>query len=100
METKFTKGKWKVVHRDEREPDELDFMVMASGTPTGNARIAEVIREGNANLIAAAPNLYAALEAMEKHFGILGEEDSGINQTAIKVTKDARAALKKARGEA
>ena len=93
-DTKFTKGEWRVVENADSDPH-FTHLVLVS-----HSRIAVVAYEHNAHLIAAAPDLYAALEAMEKHFGILGEEDSGINKTAIKVTKAARAALQKARGEA
>ena len=53
---------------------------------------------GNAHLIAAAPELYAALEAYHFHFGPL-EDNYMLHPDARNCMKLAIAALAKARGE-
>ena len=84
-ETKFTKGPWK--WQDE---EEYGIVVHAEHSP-----IAMVICEedkANATLIAAAPDMYEALETIERVAGIGMMED---DPARVK----ARDALRKARGE-
>lgn len=96
-DTKFTPGPWElsleVPNWGEGEDDPEFYSVYIGGeavdVPTDNAK-------ADANLIAAAPDLYAALEAMfaigttsECHEGPCGHKACGL----------AKAALAKARGE-
>lgn len=65
-------------------------------TPEGEARKREVDAQlvANAHLIAAAPDLYAALMAFEMYYPM------GINLDLDEAARAARAALAKARGQA
>jgi hypothetical protein len=101
-ETKWTKGPWSVGARFiEGENEVLDAEGFSVADPSifasrkaRNGRIVKRVRPveeqvANANLIAAAPELYEALDAFMR----LGTMD---DQSAIDA---ARAALSKARGE-
>ena len=89
-ETKFTKGPWKrkdnFVYSPMFDEDDTLFVSIAVAC-TG---IAPAI--ANANLIAAAPDMYEALETIERVAGIGMMED---DPARVK----ARDALRKARGE-
>jgi len=118
METKWTPGPWFIVtptqgfeictiHGVERQPTENGL-----GQTWVYIRPESLVRDGewvwpdeaectaNAHLIAAAPDLYAALEAL-----IVIDEDATIDGADLQDRVDvawtaARAALAKARGEA
>lgn len=66
----------------------------AGGSSREQAIAAVVEQDANARLIAAAPDLYTALEGMERLFAINGE---GLMRG--KIANEIRAALAKARGE-
>jgi hypothetical protein len=87
-EVKFTKGPWKVVgftFSDCKEQNECGFIVRANGmcASKANARVAE-----------AAPDLYAALEAMCRN-----ALEIGYCHMAECNECKTMAALRKARGE-
>ena len=60
--------------------------------------IPEDVRLANARLIAAAPDLLRALQAMVNHFGVL-EDNELVHKTARSATKKAKAAIAKAKGK-
>ncbi len=99
MKTKFTPGPWKVSHqingkrhvvRNDRQPGEFPLCLLPEG------RI-ESERMANAKLIAAAPELYQALELLlvecDAHLDYVDDENMLVR------VNEARAALSKARGE-
>lgn len=90
METKWTPGPWQVI---DTVSDDL-YVVIPRGENFQsiarvfhNAQKVDEARQANANLIAAAPDLYKALEELANAY--VGE----------KGWEDAYAALAKARGE-
>jgi hypothetical protein len=92
--TKFTPGPWKIgtppPNGEQTIGTEQGLMVAVSTTGAG------IQTKANAHLIAAAPDLYEALEDLSiNDFGSNGWTNS-MERIAIK----ARAALAKARGEA
>lgn len=101
-ETKFTPGPWRAfknssfweIVSDEGQIGDVcasDFL--GDGTQAPNP-----VAASNAHLIAAAPELYAALEAYHFHFGPL-EDNYMLHPDARNCMKLAIAALAKARGE-
>lgn len=99
-EAKFTKGPW-TCHRNTSfwefgcdERGQLGDVCASAFTPEGRAPDAEETMEANAHLIAAAPELYVALEALIKECDMCGHPDE---PEAVEI---ARSALAKARGEA
>lgn len=66
-----------------------------------NERLSEHFRKDNATangcLIAAAPDMYEALKAYDKHFGLL-EDNHMMNEEARRCTKIGKAAIAKAEG--
>jgi hypothetical protein len=93
-ETKWTKGTWALVIRP-RGPDEIrssdERAELICEFPFGASDGSEL--EASAHLIAAAPDLYEALESLVDEVTNHGEADGAILDSA-------RAALTKARGEA
>lgn len=95
-ETKFTPGPW---HRSESDkwdiesPDVADGSVICVVTdPDGDTSALDAECEANAHLIAAAPDLYVALDAIVT---AIKEQDIRFGP----LTWDAEQALAKARGE-
>ena len=86
MSMKFTTGSWEACERG----DYADGGIVILGD---DRRIAVVYQEDDATLIAAAPELYEALELVLDTYGFDSSTDSSIWQTVT-------AALAKARGEA
>lgn len=97
LQTKFTPGPWRSVGRCIHAP------VLALGNPTSaiafaldcgakSGRAPEV--KANADLIAAAPEMYTALEAVINSDMAMREEDEGRISDTLSVV---RAALVKAR---
>lgn len=90
---KFTSGPWSMAGRFN--PDSPSETVWVWGpTPAGaqsGVVVAQGVRRADAHLIAAAPDMYAALECMMRE-----AERDGDKYPALDV---ARAALAKARGE-
>lgn len=96
METKWTPGPWVKDRLDQlRAPDGRQVGVWGAG-------MAWVSRddeaEANAKLIAAAPDLYSALERLQRNFALLlsGKPVRDVAETEAEVN----AALRKAHGEA
>lgn len=93
MSTKFTKGPWRAEQTIERDDVFLDICAEDSSvvSDVGVNGATKEQRRANAALIASAPELYGALvECLECEFAVT-------DKAAI---ANARAALKKARGEA
>ena len=101
MNTKFTKGPWSINDGSNHKylkgkitcNDEIDGLetVIVDGP---NGYYGEDVRKANAHLIAAAPELYEALDKLAN--GYVGNAwDVGLQPRL----KKARAALSKARGE-
>jgi hypothetical protein len=99
--TSFTPGPWSIDY--ETRPAEVCTVYGVSGTPDdqgylyvrggiGNWDADEDTRRANANLIAAAPDLYAALELLYHHAALY-------MNIAGNVTQDVLNALNKARGD-
>ena len=81
----------------ETEPGidaEMDVFVTTPRSAGGTGLIARVMNADDALLIAAAPDLLAALDAMAHYFSQYEKDDS-----AKHVFKAARAAIAKATGE-
>ena len=94
---KWTKGPW-AVERNKRTWGWVDVVgpSLGVGGPTQATDLTladEVKRIAEAHLIAAAPDLYAALER-------LVDAVSGLSAGVASISADARAALAKARGQA
>jgi hypothetical protein len=108
--TTHTPGPWKYVHAPNpkrlNQPEHLILGALANGT--GGALICEVNNgwgdhEANCHLIAAAPELLAALKAMRKDYEELARNHSGAwHDDEILLHKEvndaARAAIAKATG--
>jgi hypothetical protein len=90
MEPKFTPGPWKVRHLREGHVDETFVAQSLAGSIAGVDGMGRDINRANAALIAAAPDLYAALERV-LHWQ---PNDSASDLVAV-----AEAALSRARGE-
>jgi len=113
METKLkaTPGPWHVVLSDNATPhimhehgdDCSDYSDRGSLVCVMPAEIMQCYNSlANARLIAAAPDLYAALEAMLEVHGVTQEyadKHIEIPQSWVEASEIARAALKRARGE-
>lgn len=85
-EPKFTKGPWRVFASDEIFSDEGQVAYMSDDLPVPDT-------VANAHLIAAAPDIYAALDALVLCI------NSGSTVT-YGCLNDAKRALSRARGEA
>lgn len=110
---KFTPGPWRLTTNKHRNTDGTPWgCVDATLHPAGGAGYAPAgttIRwrgargRANAALIAAAPDLYAALEKalafVESEAEARGEQDRFYDHPAVPVAFELRAALAKARGE-
>ena len=93
---KHTPGPWtfaplSTASRFRATQQEERFGIYADTAPEGHRMPAEAQGEANARLIAAAPDLLEALEALVFDFDSHSTADESISR--------ARAALKKARGE-
>lgn len=94
---KHTPGPWVVgVTVDRTHGDWPVFRLRGLEDPNPDG--AEV--QANANLIAAAPDLLAALEAMDRYFFIEDHTEDGDPEAYRALYEQARAALAKARGDA
>ena len=95
-ETKFTKGPWKATYDSQLQAAieiyNTEDRVMVAVLPDRGTIESMSEIEANANLIAAAPDMYEALETIERVAGIGMMED---DPARVK----ARDALRKARGE-
>jgi hypothetical protein len=97
----FTKGPWIVIERSM-----TDIAIGSNDYPIAEVSfVGEVGTLANAKLLAAAPDLYEALEAMISDFGYGHMDDANLlhelnegNETVRCLIK-ARAALQKAKGE-
>lgn len=113
-DTKFTPGPWRVANNGRKGKKTPTFRIWRNDPNqpdgdnfrnTGYASISShVSGESNAHLIAAAPELYAALEWYEARLGnvrkITPEGEKSRNELDRDFGDRARAALAKARGEA
>ena len=102
MSEKHTPGPWKVVRGGEAD----DWGISRFETPEPFMDIAQMVGEDDADLIAAAPEMYEALKWFAKYFLgkardletvmlTIAEDPSTIQEVQEKV----EAALKKAEGE-
>lgn len=106
MGVKFTPGPW-VVSTERRVEIGCDWHWI--GPEDWHTRTARCVgyfgeeeeQEANANLIAAAPDLYEALDALFKDYKQLADSGDAGNWSLeeLEVGKKALAALAKARGE-
>ena len=96
MSEKFTKGPWKATYDSQLQAAieiyNTEDRVMVAVLPDRGTIEAMSEIEANANLIIAAPDMYEALETIERVAGIGMMED---DPARVK----ARDALRKARGE-
>jgi hypothetical protein len=91
METEFTPGPWKIV--EDRVPSSLEVFGGTTAICECWRRANPETETANAHLIAAAPDMYEALEKLrDRYVQVIGNE--GIECYV------ANAALAKARGEA
>ncbi len=102
--TKWTPGPWLV---DAEYPDDvrsIHFGLVAQAYVVPVHRGGGEMRKSNAQLVAAAPDLYAALEGMREAMRSLGishnEAAEPMMMDAMMACDAADAALSKARGEA
>lgn len=97
METRFTPGPWMVTRSDRRKTlcvISEDTWICGELQSDNPLAIPIVESEANARLIAAAPDLYEALNEL------LFEDSDKPEVERLKTLVKARAALAKARGEA
>jgi hypothetical protein len=87
-DTKFTPGPWSVA----------DWMIVG-GNGEYVARMTWDNEEPNARLIAAAPDLFLALQAAAEYLDGIPESAAGGDDDAVRIARNAFAALAKARGE-
>lgn len=92
-EPKFTQGEWKI---KPRKPHHRLIEIDPAGVIV-DMDVAGKPAEANANLIAAAPKLYAACELLLA--GIAIQPYAKENKRLMEAVVDAYFALKKARGE-
>lgn len=99
-EAKFTKGVWSVGRRGSVISTESDGITINGGTGAdadiyyGGNLICESVSDNNATLIAAAPELYDALNDVVDSY----KKNEGISIDIAPIIK-AKAVLSKARGE-
>ena len=92
---KHTPGHWRI----KRLPDEVEVEIVADEDSPRSwmERTVATVRvgneEANAALIAAAPDLFLAVERL------LREDDGGHGDLTMGLIEDAQAAIKKAKGE-
>ena len=91
-----TPGPWEAVGSRIRTAGTGSFRRIA--TMEGGAFNVNVTDEANARLIAAAPDLLAALEAIEAHLTLHPGSSVANRAEARQVCEQARAAIAKARG--
>jgi hypothetical protein len=107
-EMKWTPGPWRV------DPDLFLFRGYTQITGANHYGLAQVVTrmededesdeytatlEANARLIASSPDLYDALQAAFEYLDAIPETTAGGDDEAVRIARQARAALAKARGE-
>ena len=99
QETKFTPGPWSCFYKHKYDEWHVSMPVAGSSMRAGlcDDGIESPNREADAHLIAAAPDMYEALEAAEElhQTGLIAAS----NELIERVATSRRAALSKARGE-
>lgn len=96
--TKFTPGPWRIGPDESSDEDEYGFCIAIFSEEYKNSVALRIREESNAHLIAAAPDLYAALSEAKLQIEYLHEkfaETGSGNNMLAKID----AALAKARGE-
>lgn len=112
-DTKWTPGPW---HLEDDHPkraavfvnDGDDWQVAVLYSGRGDADIQDSngvwqndpVRIANARLIAAAPELYEALEGIANHYDMDGYGEKAWKDLALEMAELARTAMAKARGDA
>lgn len=96
MNSRHTHGPWSIEHDSEWPMVMAGGKIVANVNPesfyAGVADLIEMPAEANARLIAAAPELLEALDAMERHFIRYNDTHNSL------VLERARAAIAKATG--
>lgn len=91
--SEWTKGPWRIKTGPNNQPDECDLTIAGDIFLLADIKGPNYAHcEANANLIAAAPDLYEALE-------IMFEATTAHSPYFENVSRQARSALAKARGE-
>lgn len=97
--TKFTKGPWRAVNQFQVIIGSGDSLISSLSTQhTGGLHASVSEREANANLIAAAPDLYEALEDMVRLWEVIAELKGWIPGHVIEY-RHAKKILAKVRGK-
>lgn len=98
-DTKWTPGPWRVGPVDDTVVTAPDGSEIAAIDGDYNEPDLWPVMEANARLIAAAPDLYAALESQMRATTLALQSAGHSAQDVADCTAQARAALCKARGE-
>jgi hypothetical protein len=97
-DTKFTQGPWRIgtpPPNGEQTIGTTQGLMVAVATTGGDTPTLS-----NARLIAAAPALFSALQAAAEYLDGIPESAVGGDDDAVRIARNAFAALAKARGEA
>ena len=87
--------RWDAKRAEPEDDDDLERQI--AGAEAELQRRREAIH--NANLISAAPDMYAAIENLLTEMGKWGNDDDGLPKGAHNAWLQAKVAMKKARGE-
>lgn len=105
-DTKFTPGPWSIVDRgqhEENERDEWKALMADDGRHVAHVCLwggPDAQADANAHLLAAAPDLYAALRTMLEAFQVTTPKNEAEAMKNINARRIAREVLSKAEGGA
>jgi hypothetical protein len=107
-DTKFTPGPWRVADADHEGIADDDYKFIAAGSECyghgeGGFEIAGYMGTANARLIAAAPELFEALEKLLRPYGVadtgMANAPAPLQIEFIAAVREAKDAIAKATGE-